>query len=183
MIVSAAGTTESYRRRCVSVVPNGTDSNGRVRNPALKRRAIFIVPETHSMKIEASSGKATPNRRTGSDVFLLLGVALLLDFIGFCNVPARVDVTHNSAAYIRGTGLEPRGSQKKKGRFALPSFRLVGFVLIREGPVPPRRPRAHLPARRPPWRTTRLELRSRPPLLPPRGAAGRPHECSPLWSC
>ncbi len=87
MIVSAAGTTESYRRRCVSVVPNGTDSNGRVRNPALKRRAIFIVPETHSMKIEASSGKATPNRRTGSDVFLLLGVALLLDFIGFCNCP------------------------------------------------------------------------------------------------
>jgi hypothetical protein len=39
------------------------------------------------MKIEASSGKATPNRRTGSDVFLLLGVALLLDFIGFCNCP------------------------------------------------------------------------------------------------
>jgi hypothetical protein len=89
MIVSAAGTTESYRRRCVSVVPNGTDSNGRVRNPALKRRAIFIVPGTHSMKIEASSGEATPNRRAGSDVFLLLGVALLLDFIGFCNVPAR----------------------------------------------------------------------------------------------
>jgi hypothetical protein len=82
------------------------------------------------MKIEASSGKATPNRRTGSDVFLLLGVALLLDFIGFCNVPARVDVTHNSAAYIEMT---QHGTGSVESPFR---YRLLVPSLARQFPLP-----------------------------------------------
>jgi hypothetical protein len=75
-----------------------------------------------------------------------------------------------------------RAHQEKRGDSLSPHSRsLVSFFTVAR-PVPPCRRRAHLPAQRPPWRTMPSGLHSERPLLPRRAAAGRPHECSALWS-
>jgi hypothetical protein len=82
------------------------------------------------METEATSGKATANRLTGQVVFLLLGVALLLDLIGFCAVPARIDVSSNSTSYIE---MAQHGTSSVESPFR---YRLLVPFLARLLPLP-----------------------------------------------
>jgi hypothetical protein len=55
------------------------------------------------MEIDATTRKTSANRLTVQVALLLLGVAILLDLIGFLTVPARINFSSNSAFYIEMT--------------------------------------------------------------------------------